>query len=128
MFMAKKSVFRGKELEELNKMDLKEFSALLNSRKRRNVKRGFSYEQKKMMKKLEKGKDFVKTHRRDIIILPQMVGKKIGVYDGKEYVTLEITQEMIGHFLGEFVITRKETKHSSPGMGATRSSKFVPLK
>ena len=80
------------------------------------------------MKKIKEGKDFVKTHRRDIVILPQMVDKKIAVYSGKEFVTVQITPEMVGHYLGEFVMTRKETKHSAPGMGATRSSKFVPLK
>jgi len=123
-----KFVFRGKSLEELQKMDLKEFSSLLTSRKRRSLKRGLSYEQKKLLKKLKEGKGFVKTHRRDIIILPEMVDKKIAVYKGKEFVTITITPEMIGHCLGEFALTRKEVKHSSPGMGATRGSKFVPLK
>ncbi len=122
-----KFIFRGKTLEELQKMDLDEFAKLLTARMRRSLKRGIKYEEKKLLKKLEK-KDYVKTHRRDIVILPQMVNKKIGVYNGKEYVTVEITPEMIGHYLGEFALTRKETKHSSPGMGATRSSKFVPLK
>ncbi len=56
------------------------------------------------------------------------VGIKIGVYSGKEYVPLEIKPEMLGHRLGEFVMTRKQVKHSAPGFGATRSSKFVPLK
>lgn len=126
--MAKKTLLRGKELEEMEKMDLKEFSEILTSRKRRSLKRGLSYEQKKLMKKIKGGKDFIKTKRRDIVILPQMVGKKIGVYNGKEYEKIEITPEMLGHFLGEFAMTRRETKHSSPGMGATRSSKFVPLK
>lgn len=123
-----KFVFRGKSLEEIEKMDLNEFSKLLTSRERRCIKRGFSYEQKKMLKKIKEGKNFVKTHRRDTVILPQMINKKIAVYSGKEFVTIEITPEMIGHRLGEFVMTRKETKHSSPGMGATRGSKFVPLK
>ena len=126
--MAKIFTLRGKNLDEIEKMDLKEFSKLLTSRKRRSIKRGVSYEQKKMMKKIKEGKEFIKTHGRDIIILPQMIGKKIAVYNGKEFVTLQITPEMIGYCLGEFVMTRKETKHSSPGMGATRSSKFVPLK
>ena len=123
-----KFIFRGKSLEELQKMSLDEFSELLTSRKRRSLKRGIKYEAKKLLKKLEEGKSFVKTHRRDIIILPQMVNKKIGIYNGKEFVAVEITPEMIGHYLGEFAMSRKETKHSSPGMGATRSSKFVPLK
>lgn len=123
-----KFTFRGKDLEEIEKMDLKEFSGLLTSRKRRSVKRGFSYEQKKLLKKIKEGKDFVKTHRRDLVILPQMIDKKIAVYNGKEFVTIQIIPEMIGHCLGEFAMSRKETKHTSPGMGATRSSKFVPLK
>ena len=126
--MPKKFTLRGKSFEEMKEMGLKEFSELLTSRKRRSIKRGLSYEQKRLLKKIEKGKNFVKTKRRDMIILPQMVGNKISVYSGKEYVTIEIKPEMLGHFLGEFVPTRRETKHSSPGMGATRSSKFVPLK
>jgi len=123
-----KFLFRGKNLEELQKMSIDEFSELLTSRKRRSLKRGLSYEQKKLLKRLKEGKGFVKTKKKDMIILPEMAGKKIGIYNGKEYVTVEITPEMIGLFLGEMVLTRKETKHSSPGMGATRSSKFVPLK
>ncbi len=123
-----KFLFRGKSLEELQKMSIEEFSKLLTSRKRRSLKRGLSYEQKKLLKRLKEGKTFVKTKKREMIILPEMVGKKIGIYNGKEYVTVEIIPEMIGLFLGEMTLTRKETKHSSPGMGATRSSKFVPLK
>jgi len=123
-----KFLFRGKGLEELQKMSIEEFSKLLTSRKRRSLKRGLSYEQKKLLKRLKEGKTFVKTKKREMIILPEMVGKKIGIYNGKEYVTVEIIPEMIGLFLGEMTLTRKETKHSSPGMGATRSSKFVPLK
>ncbi len=126
--MAKKFTFKGKTIEELQKMDLKEFSSLLDSRKRRSLKRGFNYEQKKILKKIKNGKGFVKTHNRDMVILPGMVEKKIAVYNGKEFVTIEIAPEMIGHRLGEFAMPRREIKHSSPGMGATRSSKFVPLK
>lgn len=123
-----KFTFRGKTIEEMENMEIKEFSELLTSRKRRSLKKGLGYEQKRVMKKLKEGKDFVKTHRREMVILPQMVGKKIGIYSGKEFVTVEIRPEMVGHCLGEFVLSRKETKHSSPGMGATRGSKFVPLK
>lgn len=126
--MVREFKFRGKTLEELKKMDLEEFSKLLKSSKRRSLKRGFDNEQKKLLEKLREGKDYVKTKRRDIIILPEMVGKKIGVYNGKEYVKLEIKPQMIGHYLGEMILTREEVKHSAPGMGATRSSKFVPLK
>jgi small subunit ribosomal protein S19 len=123
-----KFTFRGKPMEDVEKMETKEFAELLTSRKRRSLKKGFGYEQKKLLKKIKEGKGFLKTHRRDMIILPQMIGKKIGIHNGKEFVAVEIRPEMVGHCLGEFAMTRKETKHSSPGMGATRGSKFVPLK
>jgi small subunit ribosomal protein S19 len=73
-------------------------------------------------------KDILKTHRREIIVLPEFVGKKIAVYNGKEYKIIEIIPEMIGHYLGEFALTRSFQKHSGPGVGATRSSKYMPLK
>ena len=57
-----------------------------------------------------------------------MVGKKVAIHNGKEFKEVEIRAEMIGHFLGEFALTRKIVKHSGPGVGATRSSKFMPLK
>ena len=63
-----------------------------------------------------------------MVIIPEMVGVKLGVYNGKEFVSLEIKEYMVGHRIGEFVLTRKQVKHSSPGFGATKSSKFVPLK
>ncbi len=121
--------YRGKTLEEMKKMTLEEFARLLPARERRSLlKRGLTEQQKILLKKLRSGKEFVKTHVRDMIIIPEMVGKKIGVYNGKEFVPVEIKPEMIGHRLGEFAPTRKRVKHSSPGVGATRSSKFVPLK
>ncbi len=127
--MPKIFTYRGKTLEEMKKMTLEEFARLLPARERRSLlKRGLTEQQKILLKKLRSGKEFVKTHVRDMIIIPEMVGKKIGVYNGKEFVPVEIKPEMIGHRLGEFAPTRKRVKHSSPGVGATRSSKFVPLK
>jgi len=129
--MAKKIfTFRGKTIEELKKMSIKEFSKLLTSRERRSVLRGFKTVQKKLLVDLEKaGEDqVVKTHSRDMVILPQMVGKSIAVYNGKEFVRLNITSEMLGHRLGEFAITRKYPKHGTPGIGATRSSMYIPLR
>ncbi|MCD6557782.1 MAG: 30S ribosomal protein S19 [Candidatus Aenigmarchaeota archaeon] len=129
--MAIKFTYRGKTLEELKKMSLDDFIALLPARQRRSLKRGLSPRQKKLLKKIRmfKGKDkLIRTHARDMVILPEMVGSKIGVHNGKEFKTVEITPEMIGHYLGEFAQTRKPVKHSAPGFGATRSSKFVPLK
>ena len=124
-----KFVFRGKSLDEIKEMNLEEFSLLLKARQRRALKRGLNEKQKKLLEKIRKnpGK-FHRTRSREMIILPEMVGVKMGVHNGKEYVTLEVKPEMLGHRLGEFAMTRKGVKHSSPGFGATRSSKFVPLK
>lgn len=119
--------FKGKTPEELKKMSLDDFAQLLNSNERRKIKRGLSNGEKKVLEKLG-NKDFVKTHLRDMIIIPQMLDKKIGVYNGKEFVTIEIIPEMLGHRLGNLALTRKQIKHSAPGIGATKTSKFVPLK
>ncbi|MEM7819846.1 MAG: 30S ribosomal protein S19 [Candidatus Aenigmatarchaeota archaeon] len=129
--MARKFTFRGKTLDELNAMNLEEFSLLLNSRGRRSLKRGLTKQQKKLLEKIRKfkGEDkLIRTHVRDMVILPEMVGSKLGIYNGKEYIPVVITENMIGHVLGEFALTRKRVKHSAPGIGATRSSKFVALK
>lgn len=70
----------------------------------------------------------VKTHLRDMIILPEMIGSVVGVYNGKSFTSVEIKPEMIGHFLGEFSLSYKPVQHGRPGIGATHSSRFVPLK
>jgi small subunit ribosomal protein S19 len=78
---------------------------------------------------LKKGNDVtIKTHVRDIVILPEMVGMKILVHNGKEFLPVTIKPEMIGHYLGEFAITNKPVRHGTPGIGASRSSMYVPLK
>lgn len=124
-----KFMYRGKTLEELKAMSLEEFRELLPSRERRTLKRGFTEEQKKLLEKIRKNRSrFYKTKEREMIIIPEMIGVKLGVYNGKEYVPIEIKPEMVGHRLGEFALTRKQVKHSAPGFGATRSSKYVPLK
>ncbi len=129
--MAKKFTFRGKTMEELSKMKVDEFILLLDSRKRRSLKRGLTKQQKKLLKAVRELKDkdkMIRTQVRDMVILPEMVGAKIGVHNGNEYAMVIIDENKIGHYLGEFAVTRKRVKHSSPGLGATRSSKFVPLK
>ena len=120
---------RGKDIQEIEKMSAEEFSEIITSRERRAIKRGFTEYQKKLLQKIRKDpKKFHRTRCRQMVIIPEMLGAKIGVHSGKEYVKLEIRPEMLGHRLGEFALTRKSVKHSSPGFGATRSSKFVPLK
>lgn len=122
-------MFRGKTLEELQKMSIQEFAKLLPSKERRSLLRGLKENQLKLLENIKKYPDkFHKTHLRDLIILPQMVGAKIGVYNGKEWVSVYITPEMIGHRLGEFSHPTKRVKHSAPGIGATRGSKFYASK
>lgn len=128
--MVKKFVFRGKSLEELKAMDIKEFAKLLKAKERRSVLR-MNDEQKKFLaripKKLQKNKP-IKTHLREMVILPQLVGLTIKVHNGKEFVEVEIQPGMVGHRLGEFSPTRRRVKHSTPGLGATRSSVFTSAK
>ncbi len=129
--MAKKFSYKGHELESLQNMELSELMKLMNSRQRRSLKRGLSDGQKRFLLKLRQNKDkdkLMRTHLRDMVILPEMVGAKIGIHNGKEFRLVIITEAMIGHYLGEFSQSRQRVKHSSPGFGATRSSKFVPLK
>lgn len=131
--MAREFRFRGHTLEELMKMPIEEFAKLLTSRARRSILRGYRDPQrKKLLKKVRlarAGKKVkLRTHRRDVIITPEMVGLTIEVYNGKEFVPLQIKEGMIGHYLGEYVFTRKRVMHSSPGVGASRSTKHVGRK
>jgi len=125
--MADDFTYRGKTIEELKDMNLEEFSELLNSRGRRKIQRGLTDEEKKILDKLD-DKDTVKIHERNMIVVPKMVGKTIQIYNGQRFIEIEVEPEMLGHNLGEFSQTRKEVSHSAPGLGATRSSKHVPLK
>ena len=123
--MAKEFTWKGKSEEELKNMDLKEFAELTTSRQRRSLKRGFTDAQKALMKRITAGENNVKTHCRDMVIVPQMVGKTLRVYNGKEYLMVIIGAQMVGHYLGEFSHTRKGVTHSAAGVGATRSSKAI---
>jgi small subunit ribosomal protein S19 len=122
--------YRGLQLEELQKLTIEELLPLLPSRARRTLTRGLTPNQNKLIEDIKKTKqgDTIKTHCRNMIILPDFVGHRIDVYNGNEFQRLEIQPQMIGHYLGEFALTRKKVKHTGPGVGATRSSKFMPLK
>ncbi len=134
--MPKEFMYRGQSLVGLQAMSMDEFINLLPSRQRRSLQRGLTPEQRVLLEKmraaqesLKKGKEVtVKTHVRDMIILPEMVGAKIHVHNGKEFVAIDIKAEMIGHYIGEFAITNKPVRHGTPGIGASRSSMYVPLK
>ncbi len=124
--------YRGHTLEEVQNMPLDEFAQLLPARQRRTIQRQMPTQHKKLLQKIKKLKTGanirIKTHCRDMFILPEMVGIIIEVHSGKEFKKVDITPEMIGHYLGEFALTRKRVTHGSPGMGATRSSLYIPLK
>ena len=114
--------YRGKTEEELKNMSIKEFATLTTSRIRRTLLRGTNDYEKALLKKVKSGHKNIRTHCRDIIIIPDMIGSTIKVYNGKEFVQVIINVEMVGHFLGEFSMTRRRVSHSAPGIGATRSS------
>jgi small subunit ribosomal protein S19 len=129
--------YRGYTLEELQQMPLDNVIDLFPSRQRRSLKRGFLPRQKKVLEKIRTLKkegnkggrpQIIKTHCRDMIVLPEMVGLTFGIYNGKEFTEVTIQPEMMGCYFGEFAPTRKRVEHGDPGMGATRSSMFVPLK
>ena len=134
--MPKEFSYRGHSMASLTGMSMDEFINLLPSRQRRSLQRGLTSEQRILLEKLrevkeaqKQGKEInLKTHVRDLIILPEMVGVKIQIHNGKEFVAVEIKPEMIGHYTGEFAITNKPVRHGTPGIGASRSSMYVPLK
>ena len=125
--------FRGFNEEELKKMDISKFANLVKSRERRKLLRGFTDAERKLLKDIDetisgKNKKPIRTHCRDMVIIPKMLGLTIYVHNGKEFVPVNITIEKLGHRLGEFAPTRKRVKHSAPGVGATRSSAFISVK
>lgn len=128
--MVKEFTYRGKNIEELKKIDLREFAKLLPSRERRSLLRQTEFVEKFLKrcdKKIARNKS-IKTHLRSLIIVPKMVGLLINVHNGKEFVPIRINEEMLGHRLGEFALTRKKVEHGAPGIGATRSSAFLSVK
>ena len=134
--MPKEFAYRGHTLKDLRQISMDDFIKVLPSRQRRSLLRGLPDEQKKLIEKIRESKRIVeknekiavKTHCRDAVILPEMVGITILVHNGKEFTAVEMTPEKIGHFLGEFAITNKKVVHGTPGIGASRSSMYVPLK
>jgi small subunit ribosomal protein S19 len=126
----KEFVYRGLSLEDLQKLTIEELLPLLTSRMRRTLKRGLTEKQDKLLRDIQKAQpgDPIRTHCRDMIILPNFVGHTINIHNGKEFQRVDIQPDMIGHYLGEFALTRSKVKHTGPGVGATRSSKYMPLK
>lgn len=132
--MPKEFMFRGRTMEQLGGMSMDEFILLLPSRQRRSLLRGLTREQRVLLENVRIAKQaggekaMVKTHARDMVVLPEMVGVTVLVHNGKGFEAVDVVPEMIGHFLGEFAITNSPVKHGTPGIGASRSSMYVPLK
>ncbi|XP_043286709.1 40S ribosomal protein S15 [Venturia canescens] len=133
----RKFTFRGVDLDQLLDMSHEQLMELMHARARRRFSHGLKRKPMALVKKLRKAKkeaqpnekpEIVKTHLRNMIIVPEMVGSIVGVYNGKTFNQVEIKPEMIGHYLGEFSVTYKPVKHGRPGIGATHSSRFIPLK
>ncbi len=127
--MPKEFKYRGLSVEELKKLSIDDFAKLIKSRDRRSLKRGFTEQQKKLLEAIRKDKEkFHKTHVRDMVILPEMIGTKLGIYSGKEWINVVVQPNMIGKRLGDFSIPVKRVKHSAPGIGASRGSKHIAVK
>ncbi|MFW5896405.1 MAG: 30S ribosomal protein S19 [archaeon] len=126
--------YRGHTLEELQEMSIEEVAELLPARQRRSIKRGLSYEKEQLLEMAreadaeETANDPIRTHLRDMPILPEFVGITFAVHNGQSFERVRVQPEMLGHYLGEFQLTRTSVEHGQAGIGATRSSKFVPLK
>ena len=138
MSAKRRTHYRGKTLKELQNMSLDEISELLPSRQRRSLNRDeyWTPSRKKLLKDLrevnklqKKGKQkVIRTHLRDFIVLPEFVGLTVEIYNGKVFIPVELTLDMVGNYFAEFAHSRRIVKHSAPGVGATRSSLYVPLK
>jgi len=131
--MVKQFEYRGVPLEQLQAMSLEKLFLLFSSRQRRSLTRGITDGKRKLIEEIKlakagKLKTPIKTHLRDLIILPYMVGVTVNTFAGKDFVPVTIIPEMIGHYLGEYVMTNKRVSHGAPGVGASRSSLYVPLK
>lgn len=111
----KEATFRGKTIDELKTLDVREFAKLLKSRNRRTVLRNFQDHENFVVlakDKLKKGKKSIRTHRRDLVIVPELIGMRLQIYNGKEFLPIDVTLEMLGHKFGEFSLTRSKARHS----------------
>ncbi|MAG18037.1 MAG: 30S ribosomal protein S19 [Candidatus Diapherotrites archaeon] len=127
----KEFTFRGKTIEELKGLSIIQFAELCPTRAKRSLLKGID---EHFLKKVVKAQETlaagkypkpVKTHNRDNIVVPSMVGITVGVHNGKDFVNVEVKEKMLGHYLGEMVLTRKRLLHGKAGIGATRSSTAI---
>ncbi len=126
----KQFAYKGKAIEELKSLDVREFAKLVRSRQRRTILRNFQKVEDFINRskiKIERKKP-IKTHQRDLVVVPEMVGWKIFIYNGNKFVPVEVTGEMLGHKFGEFAPTRARVKHGKTGVGATKGTKHKAKK
>ncbi|NWK06227.1 30S ribosomal protein S19 [Marine Group I thaumarchaeote] len=131
--MVREFTYRGLSQKELDELPLDKLLMLFPARIRRSLTRGINDNKRKLIGEIKATKEGklktpINTHLRDLIILPYMIGTTVNVFSGKEFVPVTITSEMVSHYLGEYVITNKRVSHGAPGVGASRSSLYVPLK
>jgi small subunit ribosomal protein S19 len=129
--MPKEFLYKGRNEDELKALSMDEFIGLLPSRMRRSLRRGISDRQRILIEKIRSWtpeKKPIRTHARDLVILPEMIGNTIHVFNGIEFVEVKIDLKKIGHYLGEYAITNRPVRHGRPGIGASRSSMYIPLK
>jgi len=131
--LVREFTYRGLSRKELEELPLDKLLKLFPARIRRSLTRGINDNKRKLIGEIKAAKEGklktpINTHLRDLIILPYMIGTTVNVFSGKEFVPVTITSEMVSHYLGEYVITNKRVSHGAPGVGASRSSLYVPLK
>jgi len=131
--LVREFTYRGLSQKELEELPLDKLLKLFPARSRRSLTRGINDNKRKLIGEIKAAKEGklktpINTHLRDLIILPYMIGTTVNVFSGKEFVPVAITSEMVSHYLGEYVITNKRVSHGAPGVGASRSSLYVPLK
>lgn len=129
--MPREFLYKGRNEEDLKTLSMDQFIGLLPSRMRRSLRRGISDRQRILIEKIRAWapeKKPVRTHIRDLVILPEMVGKIIHVFNGIEFIEVRIDIKKVGHYLGEYAITNRPVRHGRPGIGASRSSMYIPLK
>jgi small subunit ribosomal protein S19 len=120
--------YHGFRLDDLRSMGINDLLPVMPSRARRKINRGLNRGEEHLLSRFRNGDSRIRTHLRDMIIMPEMVGKEVEIYNGKEFIKVELQPESVFHYLGEFAPTRRKVAHGSAGIGATRSSKYVPLK
>ena len=134
--MVKKDVWKGVDEDAIEKVSVEDFLKKATSRERRTVNRALKNKNKRLKALIDEGrrikkenpKKQIRTHLRYAVILPEWVGLTFGIHNGKEFKRIEITVGKVGKRLGDFAHTTGRVAHSGPGVGATRGSKFVPLK